>query len=113
MSTQTMSHKSGRKKKLEAKAAKQAKADGAFSAANADRHELYQLSVQNVEAEIDFIDETFEQIRGRKGVLLREDFCGTGNTSTEWVRRRESNRAVGLDIDQPTLDWEPSTTSAS
>lgn len=105
MSTQTMSHKSGRKKKLEAKAAKQAKADGAFSAANADRHELYQLSVQNVEAEIDFIDETFEQIRGRKGVLLREDFCGTGNTSTEWVRRRESNRAVGLDIDQPTLDW--------
>ena len=105
MSPQTMSHKSSRQKKLEAKAGKKAAARGVFSAATADKHELYQLSVQNVEAEIDFVDETFEEIRGRKAELLREDFCGTGNTSTEWVRRRATNRAVGLDIDQPTLDW--------
>jgi SAM-dependent methyltransferase len=38
-------------------------------------------------------------------VLLREDFCGTGNTSAEWVRRGDDKRAIGLDIDQPTLDW--------
>lgn len=76
-----------------------------FTAATADVHELYQLSVQNVESEIDFVDAEFEKIRGRRAVLLREDFCGTGNTSCEWVRRRSSNRAVGLDIDQPTLDW--------
>lgn len=76
-----------------------------FTAATADIHELYQLSVQNVESEIDFVDAEFERLRGRKADLLREDFCGTGNTSCEWVRRRPSNRAVGLDIDQPTLDW--------
>ena len=105
MSPQTMSHKSGRTKNIEIKAAKKAKQTGAYSAANADRHELYQLSVQNVEAEIDFIDETFEDIRDREAVLLREDFCGTGNTSSEWVRRRDTNRAVGLDIDEPTLQW--------
>ncbi len=105
MSTATVPHRSGRQKKLESKAAKKAAKTGAFTAATACKHELYQLSVQNVEAEIDFVDETFEEIRGREGVLLREDFCGTGNTSTEWVKRRETNRAIGLDIDQPTLDW--------
>lgn len=81
------------------------KAKPALTAATADRHELYQLSVQNVEAEIDFVDATFHSLRGRHAVRLREDFCGTGNTSCEWVRRRSSNLAFGLDIDQPTLEW--------
>lgn len=76
-----------------------------FTAATADRHELYQLSVQNVESEIDFVDATYLAIRGRHASLLREDFCGTGNTSCEWVRRRPDNRAVGLDIDAETLAW--------
>ena len=76
-----------------------------FTAATADRHILYQLSVQNVEAEIDFVDAEFERLRGRQAVLLREDFCGTGNTSSEWVRRREGNRAIGLDIDTETVNW--------
>ena len=76
-----------------------------LTAVTADKHELYEAAVQNVEAEIDFVDATFRKIRGRKAETLREDFCGTANTSCEWVRRRRSNRAVGLDIDGPTLDW--------
>ncbi len=84
---------------------KSKKRAGGFTAANADRHVLYQLAVQNVEAEIDFVDDTFKQLRGRRATRLREDFCGTGNTSCEWVRRRAANIAVGLDIDQDTLDW--------
>lgn len=105
MSSSTMSNKSSRQKKLADKAAKNAEQTGVWSASNTNIHELYQLSVQNVESEIDFIDETFEQIRGRKAVTLREDFCGTGNTSAEWVRRRTTNTAIGLDLDQPTLDF--------
>lgn len=76
-----------------------------LTARTADRHDLYQASVQNVEAEIDFVDATFRELRGRDAVLLREDFCGTGHTSCEWVRRRASNRAIGLDIDGETLAW--------
>jgi len=105
MSVTAMPNKSSRQQKLDEKAAKKAALSGAFSASTANIHELYQLSVQNVEAEIDFVDETFEQIRGRKAITLREDFCGTGNTSAEWVRRRPTNTAVGLDLDQPTLDF--------
>lgn len=76
-----------------------------LTSGSVSKHELYQASVQNVEAEIDFVDETFKELRGRHAVLLREDFCGTGHTSCEWVRRREGNRATGLDIDSATLDW--------
>lgn len=71
----------------------------------ADRHVLYQESVQCVEAEIDFVDETFRSLRDRKARLLREDFCGTANTSCEWIRRRKRNRAIGVDIDGEVLKW--------
>lgn len=71
----------------------------------ADRHVLYQLSVQGVEAEIDFVDDTFKALRGRRPAIIREDFCGTANSSAEFVRRRKTNRAIGVDLDKPTLDW--------
>lgn len=70
-----------------------------------DRHILYQRAVQNPEAEIDFVDRVFRSLRQRKGARIREDFCGTAANSCEWVRRRSTNTAVGLDLDQPTLDW--------
>ncbi len=76
-----------------------------LTAATADRHVLYGLSVQNVEAEIDFVDDTFKDLRGRRATTLREDFCGTANTSCEWVRRRPGNRAVGVDLCADTLAW--------
>lgn len=71
----------------------------------ADRHALYQHAVQAVDAEIDFVDSTYTKLRGKKASLLREDFCGTANTSCEWVRRRRTNHAFGVDLDLPTLDW--------
>ncbi|MEK9785758.1 MAG: class I SAM-dependent methyltransferase, partial [Gammaproteobacteria bacterium] len=74
-------------------------------AALADRHVLYERAVQCVEAEIDMVDETFENLRGRKAMTLREDFCGTANTSCEWVRRRKDNRAWGVDLDAEVLEW--------
>lgn len=73
--------------------------------ANSDRHLLYQEAVQCPEAELDFVDRVFLKNRGRKLLRLREDFCGTGHTSCEWVRRRKENVAIGLDLDAPTLKW--------
>jgi len=74
-------------------------------AEQADRHKLYEFSVQNAESEIDFVDATFKSIRGRKARLLREDFCGTANVCGEWVRRRKSNHAIGVDLDSEVLAW--------
>jgi len=71
----------------------------------ADRHQLYELSVQNAESEIDFVDSTYKTLRNKKALLLREDFCGTANVCCEWVQRRKSNRAIGVDLDKEVLDW--------
>ena len=56
-------------------------------AETADIHELYEESVQNVENEIEFISTTFEEIRGRKALVFREDFCGTASAACQWVRQ--------------------------
>lgn len=74
-------------------------------AARYDRHRLYEHAVQAVDAEIDFVDDTFKDLRGRRARTLREDFCGTANTSCEWVRRRSSNVAIGVDLDASVLAW--------
>ena len=81
------------------------KKGAATMASKADRHMLYEDSVQCVEAEIDFVDETFKTLSNRKARLLREDFCGTANTSCEWVRRRKRNRAIGVDLDADVQEW--------
>lgn len=71
----------------------------------ADRHELYENSVQNAETEVDFVSETFELIRHRKAQLIREDFCGTASVCAEWVRRDKNNHAIGIDLDADVLQW--------
>ena len=74
-------------------------------AEQADRHELYELSVQCSEAEVDFVSDTYRELRGKPARLLREDFCGTANVCCEWVKRDPANRAIGVDLDQHVLDW--------
>jgi len=92
-------------KKKNTKKQRAARDPSQTQAALADRHVLYERAVQCVEAEIDMVDETFENLRGRKAMTLREDFCGTANTSCEWVRRRKDNRAWCVDLDAEVLEW--------
>lgn len=71
----------------------------------ADRHRLYEKSVQCAEAEIDFVDAEFQRLRRRKPTRLREDFCGTALVCAEWVRRRRANTATGVDLDAEVLEY--------
>jgi hypothetical protein len=71
----------------------------------ADRYRLYERSVQCAEAEVDFLDSRFRQLRGRAARVLGEDFCGTAAVSCEWLRRNRHNRAVGVDLDPEVLAW--------
>lgn len=100
-----MSTKTGAKKRAGARAGARKKKATPTAAQRADRYKLYERAVQCVEAEIDFVDDTYLALRGRRAKRLREDFCGTGNTSCEWVRRRPGNEAVGVDIDPEPLEW--------
>ena len=80
-------------------------AAGRLNARNADRHWLYEKSVQNAGQEVGFIDRLFREAYGRNPSFLREDFCGTGLLCAEWVAARRTNTALGVDFDGPTLDW--------
>lgn len=76
-----------------------------YTAATADKHELYQLSVQDPEIEIAFVNRVYRKTYGRIPLTLREDFCGTAFFCAEWVKSNPERTAIGIDLDQPTLDW--------
>jgi len=71
----------------------------------ADRHVLYQKSVQDTETEIALMVEKFHALRGREPVHFREDFCGTGILSVDWCRGDPERSAQGIDLCKDTLQW--------
>jgi len=79
--------------------------DGKTLASQADIHVLYEESVQNVEYEVDFLQQAFAELRGRKPVTLREDFCGTANAACRWVAVNPDHQAVAVDINPEVLNW--------
>jgi cyclopropane fatty-acyl-phospholipid synthase-like methyltransferase len=95
--TTTMTAEKKKKKKQKRRARR--------TAANSDKHVLYEESVQNPEAECEFLDQVWKEIRNRMAHHIREDFCGTAIASTEWVKRRKANTATGVDIDPTVLGW--------
>ncbi|HYP90108.1 MAG TPA: class I SAM-dependent methyltransferase [Polyangiaceae bacterium] len=76
-----------------------------FTAKTADKHVLYQLSVQAPDTEVDFLNGWFTKIRGRKPLSLREDFCGTAILCAAWVKSSSERSATGIDIDRSVLAW--------
>lgn len=76
-----------------------------LNARNADRHVLYQRAVQAPEMDAQFYSRRFKKYTGRDLRVIREDFCGTAVLSCHHVRLHPKNEAIGIDLDQPTLDW--------
>jgi hypothetical protein len=90
-----------------------------FTAATADKHELYQYSVQSPEEDAKFLRRVYKSIRRKPARHMREDFCGTALLSSEWVRKGREYTAEGFDICPDTIAWgmahnfEPLGTDAS
>ena len=84
--------------------AKKAAEEKVYTAATADKHELYELSVQSPEEDVKFIRRTYKAIRGKQAKHLREDFSGTALLASHWIRRTD-NTAEGFDIDEDTVGW--------
>jgi SAM-dependent methyltransferase len=74
-------------------------------AEQADKHELYEAAVQNVEEECNFVSNTFKKLRGREALSFREDFCGTASAACQWTRLSPEHTAIGVDIDEEVLEW--------
>jgi len=100
--------KPGAKAKAKAKPKKKRapkKAKRVFTREGADRHELYQLSVQSPEEDCTFFARVYKKLRKKDARHFREDFCGTALNCSEWVKRNAANTAEGFDIDPDPVGW--------
>ncbi len=96
----------GKKAPAKARAGKKArKQQPKLTARTADRHVLYQRSVQAPADDAQFYSRRFKKYTGRDLRVFREDFCGTAVLSCHHVLLHPDNIAIGVDLDQPTLDW--------
>ena len=85
--------------------AKKTKKHTRLTKKTADRHRLYQTSVQDPDFEVDLASKMFKRRVGRKALSLREDFCGTAYLCSRWVKSHKKRTATGVDIHPPTLSW--------
>jgi len=92
-------------KKTQSKKRKKNQTKSPNAAKLADLHRLYERSVQNPEADIEFIDKTYRKLRRKSPRVLREDFCGTALMCKTWVEGKRQREAIGVDLDEPTLEW--------
>ena len=71
-----------------------------------DRHALYEVAVQGVDWDLDFLERVWRHRNpGHEPRLFREDFCSTAALATAWVRRGRDRRAWGVDLDAEPLAW--------
>ncbi|MEC7585105.1 MAG: class I SAM-dependent methyltransferase [Planctomycetota bacterium] len=87
------------------KAEKKKKKKPLYTARTADKHVLYELAVQAPEREVKFLSRCYKKTTGEPLRVMREDFCGTAVMASWFVKLHKENRAIGIDLDQPTLDW--------
>ncbi len=76
-----------------------------LTARNADRYALYQEAVQSADLDTAFLARIYRRERGREARHFREDFCGTGLLSAQWIRRSKLNTAQGYDLDPEPVRW--------
>jgi hypothetical protein len=70
-----------------------------------DKYYYYQKSVQSPDADVEFFDKSFKDLRGREPITLREDFCGTFSISCEWVKLNDKKQAFGVDLDLEPIEY--------
>jgi SAM-dependent methyltransferase len=70
-----------------------------------DKYDYYFRSVQGPETDVEFIRDTYKQLRGKLPRTLREDFCGTYAISCEWAKLDKRFDAIGVDLDPEPIAY--------
>lgn len=91
--------------RLEKKTSKKAIPAKKVKLSRDEKYRLYLGSVQNPEADIQFINKEYKAIFGKTPKSLREDFCGTGLLACEWVQQDKTRTAFGIDLDMEPLSY--------
>lgn len=70
-----------------------------------DKYSFYTQAVQSPETDVDFLKQTYRELRGGAASILREDFCGTFRLSAEWVKNNPRHKAWAVDYDPEPLEY--------
>jgi len=71
-----------------------------------DRHALYEVAVQGVDWDLDFLERVWRRRNpSREPRLFREDFCSTAALATAWAQRGRERHAWAVDLDPEPLAW--------
>lgn len=71
-----------------------------------DKYKLYLESVQDPEADVEFFEMVWKELRSsKKLVSLKEDFCGTFAVCCQWVKSKNNRKAIGIDLDKVPLKY--------
>ncbi|MEZ4873308.1 MAG: class I SAM-dependent methyltransferase [Bdellovibrionales bacterium] len=70
-----------------------------------DKYDLYIRSVQSPETDVKFLRRVYKELRGKKPISMREDFCGTFALSCEWVKLKKEHKAIGVDLDAEPISY--------
>lgn len=92
-------------KKEKSKKKQKARRKLRFTKKNADRHDLYQRSVQAPELEVEFMVKAYKALNKKGPKTMREDFCGTALLCATWVQSNKKRTATGVDLDPDVLAW--------
>ncbi len=74
-----------------------------------EKYKLYENSVQCHDADIDFINEQFQNFHGRKPYILREDFGGTGMLACNWTKQSSEHLSYAVDLDPEPIQYGKKT----
>ncbi|MCI5073084.1 class I SAM-dependent methyltransferase [bacterium] len=69
------------------------------------KYELYEASVQDPQAEVDFWQQASQELIGKPARSMREDFCATFWNAATWVKQHKDNTAIAVDISKDVLDY--------
>lgn len=70
-----------------------------------DKYLFYRRSVQCPDGDVEFLRDTYKELKGRLPITLREDFCGTFSICCEWVKLGPRYRAHGIDLDYEPIQY--------
>ena len=69
------------------------------------KYEYYQRAVQSPDVDAAFLDRVYQEIRGRPGKTMREDFCAAFALCCEWAALAPDKIAYGIDLDPEPLAY--------
>lgn len=70
-----------------------------------DKYDFYRRAVQSAENDVQFIRDTYKELKKKPASVFREDFCGTFALSTEWIKLNPRHLAIGLDLDPEPMAY--------